>query len=189
MQALILDQAGIDRSLKRLAHQIVEREKDLSQVTVVGIKRRGIPLAAQLCSYLEQIGGQPVDFGQIDIQLYRDDLSELHPDPQVNQNTLPKELVKNRIVILVDDVIYTGRTCRAALEAVIDCARPKSVRLATLIDRGHRELPIRPDYIGKNVPTAKTQTVLVQIPPFDPQKQVLMIDTSDLLELEKRKEK
>ena len=164
----IADAASIDRTLRRLAHQILENNPEPEQVLLVGILRRGVPLAEELAGLMERFGGVRPPVETLDITLYRDDLSELGDLPEVRPTQFSTP-VAGKTVILVDDVIYTGRTARAAMEAVIRLGRPARIRLAVMVDRGHRELPIDPEYVGKNVPTAREEQICVLTPQFDGQ--------------------
>ena len=177
-KAQILDQEGIRRSLTRIAHEIIERNKGADDLALVGIRRRGAPLAERLAERIMDIEGRRVDVGVLDITLYRDDLSTLAHQPLVHSTEIPFP-VEGKIVVLVDDVIFTGRTIRAALGALIDLGRPKAIQLAVLIDRGHRELPIRADYIGKNVPTAKKEEISVRLQEVDGEERVVILETPD----------
>lgn len=172
-QALIMDEMALKRALARIAHEIVERNDGVQDVCLIGIKRRGIPLAKHLAELILSFEGVSVPVGEIDITWYRDDLSVAQKDPLFQGCTVDFD-IKDKIVVLVDDVIYTGRTARAALDQVMDIARPKRVQLAVLIDRGHRELPIRPDYVGKNLPTSNKEVVKVMVPEFDSQYSVML---------------
>ena len=167
-KAVILDQAAINRALTRIAHELLERHKGTQDLILVGIKTRGIPLAKRLQAKLKEIEGAEVPMGEIDITLYRDDLSHVTDDaePTVNTNDFKLDINQKK-VILVDDVLYTGRTVRAAMDALIDFGRPNQIQLAVLVDRGHRELPIRADYIGKNIPTAQTELISVNLTETD----------------------
>lgn len=165
-KAVLMDEAGVERALKRISHEIPEKNKGCEDVCLIGIRRRGVPLAHRMSDYIYNIEGTRVPVGSLDITLYRDDLSELSDNAVINSTDIPFS-VKGKKVILVDDVLYTGRTARAALEAIIRVGRPALVQLAVLIDRGHRELPIRGDYVGKNVPTSRNERVFVKIPPVD----------------------
>src|SRR5438128_11747517 len=164
----LLDEESIQRTLSRIAHEIIERNDDLEAVALVGIHTRGVPLAQRLRRLIEERAGLELDLGQVDITFHRDDVhvrggqAPLHPQPLVRDTKLDFEL-EGRTVILVDDVLYTGRTIRAAIEALFDYGRPARVQLAVLADRGHRELPIRPDYVGKNLPTGRDERVQVQL--------------------------
>ncbi len=166
----IMDAADVGRSLTRIAHEILERNKSLDALALVGIRSRGVPLAARLAAVLEQLAGVKPLTGILDINLYRDDLSLIADHPVVRKTEISFDLVGSRIV-LVDDVLFTGRTVRAALEALLDLGRPEWIQLAVLVDRGHRELPIRPDFVGKNVPTSRGEQVEVHLSESD--------DTSD----------
>lgn len=159
-KAIIMDEKAIGRAIFRLANEISERNKGVKDIVLVGIKSRGIPFANRLAAKINEIEDEVVPVYNLDISLYRDDLMENGYLPTMNEKFNGD--IKNRTVILVDDVIYTGRTVRAALEALMDTGRPNKVQLAVLVDRGHRELPIRADYIGKNVPTSKLEVVSVK---------------------------
>ena len=165
-KASILSDAELSRALTRIAHEILERNKGAQDLALVGIHTRGIPLATRLAQKLHEFEGHQVPLGKLDITLYRDDLSEIAHQPIVRRTEVPFDLA-SRKVILVDDVLYTGRTVRAALDALIDLGRPASIQLAVLVDRGHRELPIRADYVGKNLPTARTEVVKVKLQESD----------------------
>lgn len=165
-KALILDEKAIDRSLTRLAHEIIEKNKGTEDIVLVGIKSRGIPIAKIIAEKIERIDGAPVKMGELDITRYRDDLTLIEKETVVNDCRIDCP-IDDKIVVLVDDVIYTGRTVRAALDAVMEHGRPKSIQLAVLVDRGHRELPIRADYVGKNVPTSKKEIVKVRLEETD----------------------
>ena len=162
----LMDQAQIERSLTRIAHEIIERDSSSPNVCLVGIKRRGIPLAHKLAENIKKYTSVELPVGEVDISLYRDDLTELSETPKTTNIILP-ENIQDYVVILVDDVIYTGRTIRAAIDAVFSHGRPKAIQLAVLIDRGHRELPIRPDFVGKNVPTSRDELIDVSIEGID----------------------
>ena len=165
-KAQILDASGIERSLKRIAHEIVEKNKGVQDLILVGIRRRGVPLAERLAGLIREIEGEQVRVGTLDITLYRDDLTALGDQPVVHGTDIPSD-IKGKIIVLVDDVLYTGRTIRAAMDAIVDMGRPQCIQLAVLIDRGHRELPIRADYIGKNVPTSKKELIHVKMREID----------------------
>ena len=165
LKAVILDEKGIKRTLTRISHEIIEKNKGVEDIVLVGIKRRGYPIAKRIAEIIEQIEAIKVPVESVDITLYRDDLSKLGEQPIVNDMDIIN--VEGKKVILVDDVVYTGRTVRAAIDAVIHAGRPKMIQLAVLVDRGHRELPIRPDYIGKNIPTSKSEVVSVEISEID----------------------
>jgi pyrimidine operon attenuation protein/uracil phosphoribosyltransferase len=157
----LLDLAGINRALKRIAHEIVERNAAVGEVVLVGIRTAGVPLAERLATYIRETGDLRVELGAVDITLYRDDVFEGLPKPEVGSSELPGHTAAGKTVILVDDVLYTGRTIRAALDALMDYGRPRGVQLAALVDRGHRELPIQPDYVGLKVETTRQQSVKV----------------------------
>ncbi len=165
-KASILDEKAIDRSLTRLAHEIIEHNKGVENVVLVGIRTRGVPLAKRLAAKIEKIENRQVPVGEVDITFYRDDLSEFSDRPTLNRSDLTFPIADKHLV-LVDDVIYTGRTVRAAMDALVDFGRPSTIQLAVLVDRGHRELPIRPDYVGKNVPTSKTEIIKVRLEEVD----------------------
>jgi len=162
-KTIIMDGKAIERALTRISHEILEKNKGVGQLVIVGIHTQGIPLAERIAAAIEKIEGKRVPLGILDITLYRDDLSSSLRQPVVRETKLPCDIT-GKTVILVDDVLYTGRTIRAAMDALIDMGRPQVIQLAVLIDRGHRELPIRADYIGKNVPTAKREDVRVVLP-------------------------
>jgi pyrimidine operon attenuation protein/uracil phosphoribosyltransferase len=162
----LLDDKAIERTLTRVAHEIIERNKGVEEIVLIGIKRRGFPIAERIAEAIQKIEGVKVPVGSVDITLYRDDLSAIDDQPVVKDDSLGIE-IKNKIVILVDDVLFTGRTARAAIDAVIHHGRPKIIQLAVLIDRGHRELPIRADYVGKNIPTSRNEMVSVELAEID----------------------
>ncbi len=166
LKSEIMDEAAVYRSMLRITHEIIEKNNGVENLVLLGIRRRGVPLAALLRDNLLRFEGQTPPLGSIDISLYRDDLSEIGDVPETGETDIPCVL-KGKTVILVDDVIYTGRTVRAAIEAIFHHSRPKSIQLAVLIDRGHRELPIRPDYVGKNIPTSHSEMVSVMVEEFD----------------------
>ena len=161
-----MDEDGIRRALVRIAHEIVEKNKGLDDVGLVGIRRRGVPLANRLAQILKDSENVEVPVGELDITLYRDDLTLKFEQPRVGRTYLPFD-VTGKKVVLVDDVLFTGRTVRAALDAIIDHGRPQSIQLAVLIDRGHREIPIRADYVGKNVPTSRKEVIHVRLSEID----------------------
>ncbi len=165
---VVLDADRIGRSLMRIAHEILERNRGIEDLALVGIRARGVPLAARLAANLQTAGGASVPMGSLDITLYRDDLMrhQVGPQPILRRTDIPFSL-DGKIIILVDDVLYTGRTIRAALDALIDFGRPSAIQLVALVDRGHRELPIRADYVGRNVPTSRQQTVQVHLTEID----------------------
>ena len=162
----ILDADGLRRALTRIAHEIVERNGGVDGLVLVGIRSRGVPIARRLAGLIEQHEGAWVPVGSLDITFYRDDLSMVAQQPVVKGTELPVDL-NGSTVVLVDDVLYTGRTIRAAMDALVDFGRPQAIRLAVLVDRGHRELPIRADHVGKNVPTSREELVQVQLEEID----------------------
>lgn len=170
---LLMDSEGIRRALTRIAHEIVEKNKGMDNVVLVGIRTRGVPIAERIAAQIEEIEGARPPVGILDITLYRDDLSTLSYQPIVHPTDLPVDIT-GKTIVLVDDVLYTGRTIRAALDALIDMGRPKKIQLAVLIDRGHRELPIRADFVGKNVPTASREAVSVQLSSIDSAEKVVI---------------
>ena len=174
-KAKILDQETMTRSLVRIAHEIVEKNKGIQDVCIVGIRTRGVYLADRLAGYIKNIENKEIPVGILDITLYRDDLTMIASQPIVHKTEIGFDM-ENKNVILVDDVLYSGRTIRAAMDALIDLGRPKTIQLAVLIDRGHRELPIRPDYVGKNIPTAKNETVEVHLAEVEGQDEVVLVE-------------
>jgi pyrimidine operon attenuation protein/uracil phosphoribosyltransferase len=169
-----MDETAINRALVRISHEIVEKNKGVEDVALVGIRRRGVPLARRMASYISGIEGIEIPVGVLDITLYRDDLSSLSSQPVVHKTEIPFN-ISDKKVVLVDDVIYTGRTVRAALDALADIGRARMIQLAVLIDRGHRELPIRPDYVGKNVPTSSDEVVKVKLEEVDGENCVVIL--------------
>lgn len=176
-KAVILDDKAIGRAITRIAHEIIERNKGIDRCILVGIKTRGAFIAKRLAEKIEQIEGKPILTGELDITLYRDDLSQKNPgqEPLVQQVDI-EHSIKDQKVILVDDVLYTGRTVRAAMDAVMDLGRPAQIQLAVLIDRGHRELPIRSDYVGKNIPTSSEERIVVEMTESDSTDRVTIND-------------
>ena len=166
LKSMIMDEAAVRRSMTRITHEIIEKNKGTENLCLLGIHRRGVPLARMLQENLRKFEGAEIPLGSVDISLYRDDLTELSDLPETGRSDIPFEITGRR-VILVDDVIYTGRTARAAIEAVFHHGRPREIQLAELIDRGHRELPIRPDYVGKNIPTSHSEVVSVLVDEYD----------------------
>ena len=166
LKALLLDEKAMERTFTRISHEIIEKNKGTDNLVLIGIKRRGVPLAKRIADMIRDIEGNEITVASVDIALYRDDLTLIQSEPIVNSNEIKIDIT-NKKVILVDDVLYTGRTARAAIEAVIDCGRPKMIQLAVLIDRGHREIPIRADYVGKNVPTSKNEMISVKVKEID----------------------
>lgn len=162
----LLDEAAMNRALTRISHEILERNKGGEHIVLVGIKTRGIPLAKRLQEKIKQIESITVPYGELDITMYRDDLKKKTDDAKVISAKIDVDLV-NKTVVLVDDVLYTGRTVRAAMDAIMDIGRPAQIQLAVLIDRGHRELPIRADYVGKNIPTSTKEIIVCQVQEID----------------------
>jgi pyrimidine operon attenuation protein/uracil phosphoribosyltransferase len=181
---VLLDEEQVGRTLSRIAHEIIERNDDLSSVALVGIHTRGVPLAQRLRRLVEERSGEDVALGQLDVTFHRDDVhvrsgnAPRRPQPLVRETKLEFEL-EGRTVILVDDVLYTGRTIRAAIDALFEYGRPDRVQLAVLADRGHRELPIRPDYVGKNLPTARGERVQVELMEIDEVDRVCLVAESE----------
>ena len=165
-KAEIMDEAAIRRSLIRIAHEIIEKNKGTDNIALVGIKSRGVPLAKLIAENIEKIEGEDIFVGELDIKHYRDDLTEVQELPEASPLDTVFD-VTGKDIILVDDVLFTGRTVRAAIEAIFSIGRPSSIQLAILVDRGHRELPFRADYVGKNVPTSTSELISVQIQDFD----------------------
>ena len=165
-KAVLMDEAAIGRALKRISHEILEKNNGCENLCIIGVKRRGVPLAQIISDNIYNIEGVKVPTGVLDITFYRDDLTVNSQDPVIHPCDIPFSVV-GKNVVLVDDVLFTGRTARAAMEAVLRFGRAASIQFAVLVDRGHRELPIRGDYVGKNVPTAKTEFISVKIPPYD----------------------
>ncbi len=174
-KAVVMSAADMTRVLARMASQIVENNPDLSNVLLVGIRRRGVPLAERIAAKINEMDGVTVATGALDITLYRDDLSTVGERPVVNKTELPADIT-GKTIILVDDVLYTGRTIRAALDELIDFGRPRRVQLAVLIDRGWRELPIQADYIGKTVTTTENEIIKVMLPEYDETEQVIVVE-------------
>ena len=165
---VVMDAERMGRTLTRIAHEIIERNRGVGEIALVGVRTRGVPLAQRIGASLRQIAGQDVPCGALDITLYRDDLmrSAVGPQPIVRSTDIPFS-IDGRHIILVDDVLYTGRTIRAALDALIDFGRPETIQLVVLVDRGHRELPIKADYVGKNLPTSRRETISVRLQEID----------------------
>ncbi len=162
----IMDSSAVMRALKRLSYEIIEKNHGIDDICIVGIKRRGVPLADIICNNINQTENSDISKGVLDITLYRDDLSRENAEPVINSTDIPFDVTGKKI-ILVDDVIYTGRTVRAAIDAIFALGRPACIQLAVLVDRGHRELPIRPDFVGKNIPTSANEVVKVCTDEFD----------------------
>jgi pyrimidine operon attenuation protein / uracil phosphoribosyltransferase len=174
-KAKILDADRMRRMIDRMAHEIVERQKDLQELALIGIRTRGVPLATRLASRLSSLVSQTFPVGTLDITLYRDDLSTVAPQPLLKKTEIDFDL-NGRTVLLCDDVLFTGRTIRAALDGVIDLGRPRAIRLAVLIDRGHREFPIEANYVGKSVPTANRETIQVLFQEIDGADEVWILE-------------
>jgi len=172
---VVMDADRMSRSLTRIAHEIVERNRGIGDLALVGIRERGVPLARRIAVELNRISNTDVPTGALDITLYRDDLmcQAVGPQPLVRSTDIPFD-IDNRVILLVDDVLYTGRTIRAALDALIDFGRPRSIQLVVLIDRGHRELPIKADYVGKNVPTSRRESIQVRLQEVDGHDEVVI---------------
>ena len=177
-KAEIIDAEGLRRIITRIAHEIVERNKGTQDLVLVGVRRRGVPLAQRIAAKIKEFEGGDVPQGSLDITLYRDDLSTVGERPVVSSTEIPVDLT-GKTVILVDDVLYTGRTTRAALDALMDLGRPRTIQLAVIVDRGHRELPIRADYVGKNVPTSKREIIGVRVQEIDGQDCVVIKEMED----------
>lgn len=174
-EKVIMSAGDVGRTLARIAHEIIERTKDPEQLVLVGMHTRGVPLAWRLAARVAQFGGPEIPVGTLDISRYRDDISSLDEPPVVKRTDVP-DGVEGRLVVLVDDVLYTGRSVRAAMDAVIDLGRPRSIQLVVLVDRGHRELPIRADYVGKNVPSSRHEEIKVRLVETDGVDQVAIVD-------------
>ena len=171
----IMDEATLRRTMARITHEVLERNQGVRDLCVLGVKRRGVPLARMLCDNIRRFEGAEVPLGFLDVTLRRDDLSERDKQALATGSTVPFDL-HDKTVVLVDDVLYTGRTAKAALETVFGFGRPRAVQLVVLIDRGHRELPIRPDYVGKNVPTSRSETIAVRLEEIDGETAVYICD-------------
>lgn len=175
VKSTIMDADGVRRALTRIAHEIIEKNKGTQDVVLIGIRRRGVPLAERIQNKIEEFEGIKLPLGILDITLYRDDLTTIDVQPVVHETKVPFS-VHGKNVVLVDDVLYTGRTARAALDATMDLGRPQRIQLAVLIDRGHRELPIRADYVGKNLPTSSKEVVSVRVQEIDGADDVLLLE-------------
>ncbi len=169
----IMDPDGMRRALTRIAHEIIEKNKGTQDLVLIGIRRRGVPLAERLRAKIKEIEGVELSLGILDITLYRDDLTTLDYQPVVHRTELPFT-IQGKTVVLVDDVLFTGRTVRAALDAIMDIGRPRAIQLAVLVDRGHRELPIRADFVGKNLPTSSKEVVSVRMLEIDREDRVVL---------------
>jgi pyrimidine operon attenuation protein/uracil phosphoribosyltransferase len=177
-KAVIMNQEEMMRAIKRMAHEVLEANGGVDDLVILGVQRRGVPLANLLREAIKGVEGAEVPMGAIDITFYRDDLSKLGPSPRVATTEMPLD-VTDKVVILVDDVLYTGRTVRAALDVIMDWGRPRAIQLAVLVDRGHRELPIRPDYVGKNVPTSQREVIKVKVEQYDNAHEVVVGEVGD----------
>ncbi|XZM32613.1 bifunctional pyr operon transcriptional regulator/uracil phosphoribosyltransferase PyrR [Clostridium perfringens] len=166
LKASLLDENAIRRALTRLSHEIIEKNKGVEDIVLVGIKRRGYPLAERISEFIEKFEGVKIPVASVDITLYRDDLTNVSDTPNLNDPKIDVD-IRGKKVIIVDDVLYTCRTARAAIDAIMDQGRPEFIQLAVLVDRGHKELPIRADYVGKNIPTSKDEIIKVQIKEID----------------------
>lgn len=166
LKASLLDEKAINRTLIRISHEIIEKNKGTKDIVLVGIKRRGYPIAQRIAKNIENIEGVKVPVCNVDIKLYRDDITEIKGEPMLNKIDLGVNIIGKK-VILIDDVLFTCRTVRAAIDALMDSGRPEQIQLAVLIDRGHKELPIRADYVGKNIPTSKNEIIAVEITEID----------------------
>ncbi|MBR5516056.1 MAG: bifunctional pyr operon transcriptional regulator/uracil phosphoribosyltransferase PyrR [Clostridia bacterium] len=173
-EKVVLDDQAIDRALTRISHEIIERNSDAGELCIIGIQRRGVPLAKQIGECIKKFSEISVHIGELDITKHRDDIDNTDIAQTANE-TVINFPIHNKIVILVDDVIFTGRTVRAAMDALITLGRPSCIQLAVLIDRGHRELPIRGDYVGKNIPTSRSERISVNLPEIDGKKNVAII--------------
>lgn len=177
-EKIVLSSEDIRRALIRIAHEIVERNKGAQELVFVGMRTRGVPLAKRLAQFIQDFENVTIPVGILDISLYRDDLSSLNLKPVVQRTDIPADITDKQ-VILVDDVLYTGRSIRAAMDALIDLGRPKSIQLAVLIDRGHRELPIRADYAGKNIPTSHYEEIQVYVKEIDGRDEVAILSRQE----------
>ncbi len=178
LKSEVMDEAAIKRAIIRIAHEILERNKGVNNVVLIGIQRRGVPLSLKIAETLRLVEGKDVGVGELDITLYRDDFSLLSEHPLIKGTSIPFNIT-GKNVVLVDDVIFTARTIRAAMEAIMELGRPKSIQLAVLIDRGHRELPIKADYVGKNIPTSMDELISVNLQEVDGKTNVEIYDLID----------
>ena len=177
-KAEIVDADGLRRIVTRIAHEIVERNKGVEDLVLVGIRRRGVPIATRIAQKIKEFEGRAPAEGSLDITLYRDDLSTVAAHPVVGATEIPVD-INGKVAILIDDVLYTGRTVRAAMDAIMDIGRPKAVQLAVIVDRGHRELPVRADFVGKNVPTSKREIIGVRVSEIDNEDCVVIKEMED----------
>lgn len=178
IKSQLMDEAALNRALMRISHEITEKNQGVENVRLVGILRRGVPIASRIKENIFRIENTEVPCGSLDIGFYRDDLTSFAENPLVRRTELPFD-VNDKDIVLVDDVLFTGRTARAAIEAVISCGRPRTIQLAVLVDRGHRELPIRADYVGKNVPTSRQEMIEVRLPEYDRETAVYLMNLSE----------
>jgi pyrimidine operon attenuation protein / uracil phosphoribosyltransferase len=174
VKSQIMDDAAISRTLKRIAHEIIEQNKGLENIYLIGIRSRGVPIAKRLADYLQEIEGKEIPVGVLDITLYRDDLTTISHQPVIKGSKIDFD-VEGKVLILTDDVLFTGRTVRAAIDAILDFGRPAQIQLAVMIDRGHRELPIKADYVGKNVPTSAEEIIKVSLKELDGEDSVKIV--------------
>ncbi len=174
----VLNADEMSRAIVRIAHEITEKNPDTSNLAIIGIVTRGVALASRICAEIKKINGLSIETGSLDVTFYRDDINQKGPNLQAAKTEIPSEL-SGKTVVLVDDVLFTGRSIRAAIDALIDHGRPARIQLAVLLDRGHRELPIRPDYVGKNIPTTRSERVRVMVAEIDGEDGVLITGTSD----------
>ena len=175
IKATIMDSDGLSRTITRLAHEIIEKNKGTKDLAIIGLRTRGEFLARRITKKIEEIESNKMEVGILDVSLYRDDWRESMKHPEVKVSEIPFD-IDGKNVILVDDVLYTGRTIRAALDALMDYGRPASIQLAVLVDRGHREMPIAPDYIGKNIPTSVGEEIRVKMTEIDDEDSILLVD-------------
>ncbi len=174
-KATVMDEKSMQQALRRIAHEIIEHNRGIDNVVLIGIHTRGVPLAKRMQKYLQEIEKLEIPLGILDITLYRDDLIERHDQPVVHTTDVSFDLTGKHVVV-IDDVLFTGRTIRSAMDALIDLGRPASIQLAVLIDRGHRELPIRADYVGKNVPSSRSELVEVKLKEVDQEERVDILE-------------
>jgi pyrimidine operon attenuation protein/uracil phosphoribosyltransferase len=177
-KSIVMDKDAIQRTIKRIAHEIIEQNKGLDNIYLVGIRSRGVPLANRLAEYMKEIENVEIPVGVLDITLYRDDLTTISKQPVIKGSQIEFE-IENTTTILVDDVLYTGRTVRAAIDALLDFGRPQKIQLAVLVDRGHRELPIKADFVGKNIPTSKEEIIKVSFKETDNDDSVQIVVLKD----------
>jgi pyrimidine operon attenuation protein / uracil phosphoribosyltransferase len=176
-KAKIMTELDMERALKRIAHEIIENCNNIEDLYLVGIQRRGVPISQRIAKYIKQFEGVEIPTGILDITFYRDDLSLLSDHPVINGTDVPFS-IQDKTVVMIDDVLYTGRTGRAAIDALMDMGRPKCIKFAVMVDRGHRELPIRADFVGKNVPTSKNEIVHVMVEEMDGRNEVVIDETN-----------